>query len=383
MRNPITWISWWLGLGCLMSVQAQVGHIKESPEAYGIVTRTTLSILPTSLKPFFITHQDDLLLASGDIRSARTMGRADRDTRFSAYPESHYLALDASAGRDDPLLLSAAAHRFPRQQDMAKKLAGELGYRSVGTLPWAVVEGYEALTDSFRQANPDEILQASGKLIHFCADAVLPSHVLRKFVLESSVDSTDQSYLTVIHEQENRLLYETRVFPERYRRISDPLEAVFSVLLDTHAAGLSWLALDKKTQTVMVIKRSDNLPGDDQGDFSTYSRKLDLIESRLEAGALLAAGLMGRAWVNAGRPSLPIPTKQVTSDTTTTNNSAASKVKSQPTVGLMGSRHSTVFHRSTCSHAKRIKSTNIVRFGSQSEARQAGRKPCKTCKPNG
>ena len=48
---------------------------------------------------------------------------------------------------------------------------------------------------------------------------------------------------------------------------------------------------------------------------------------------------------------------------------------------FVGSKNSKIFHKSTCSHAKRISPDNIVGFKSAKEAISKGRTPCKSCKP--
>lgn len=47
----------------------------------------------------------------------------------------------------------------------------------------------------------------------------------------------------------------------------------------------------------------------------------------------------------------------------------------------VASKNSEVFHRPQCSSAKRIKSTNLVRYNNRAEAVEAGKRACKRCKP--
>lgn len=49
--------------------------------------------------------------------------------------------------------------------------------------------------------------------------------------------------------------------------------------------------------------------------------------------------------------------------------------------GFIASRTSRVFHRPTCSHARRLDTTKAITFNTRAEAEQNGRRPCKTCKP--
>ena len=52
-----------------------------------------------------------------------------------------------------------------------------------------------------------------------------------------------------------------------------------------------------------------------------------------------------------------------------------------PTLSLVGSKSSKVFHRSTCPHAQRITPATMITFRTRQEAEQNGRRPCKTCNP--
>ena len=47
----------------------------------------------------------------------------------------------------------------------------------------------------------------------------------------------------------------------------------------------------------------------------------------------------------------------------------------------VGSKNSTIFHCGDCSFAKKIKSVNLIKFGTKEQALKAGRKPCKACTP--
>ena len=64
--------------------------------------------------------------------------------------------------------------------------------------------------------------------------------------------------------------------------------------------------------------------------------------------------------------------------------SPSKKTNSTPAVnegGFIASKSSKVYHRRTCSHAKRMDAAKAVRFSSRQDAEKTGRRPCKTCKP--
>jgi len=47
----------------------------------------------------------------------------------------------------------------------------------------------------------------------------------------------------------------------------------------------------------------------------------------------------------------------------------------------VASKNSRVFHKPDCSSAKRIKPGNLVTYGTRDKATEAGKRPCKLCKP--
>lgn len=49
--------------------------------------------------------------------------------------------------------------------------------------------------------------------------------------------------------------------------------------------------------------------------------------------------------------------------------------------GYIATKSSKVFHRGSCSHAKRMDAAKAVTFSSREDAEKTGRRPCKTCKP--
>ncbi len=98
------------------------------------------------------------------------------------------------------------------------------------------------------------------------------------------------------------------------------------------------------------------------------------------------------------RPTLPswddiqfrtaqLATKPLLEEAATSATESGNAESNQPEAdaagqtNFVGSRNSAIFHRASCSHAKRIKPDNIVRFDAARDARSQGRTPCRTCKP--
>jgi hypothetical protein len=63
------------------------------------------------------------------------------------------------------------------------------------------------------------------------------------------------------------------------------------------------------------------------------------------------------------------------------NAPAAGEPDAEPAGGYVCSKSSKVFHKPTCSHAKRLDMSKAQTFATRDEAIKTGRRPCKTCNP--
>jgi hypothetical protein len=230
--------------------------------------------------------------------------------------------------------------------------------------------------------------------VHFATDAALPFNTTADrdgaasghlhWPATDAGDLQGRTHRTVRHRCQvnlirrlrSRLDYEVRVSPERYAHVHDPLDAVFDTLLEAHGTLGPLLAADAEAiADVGITDRRTFVSAKD----AYYDRLADgvsaIMESRLEDAALLAANLIGTAWTQAGSPSL----ETRASDATGVGTSRSSV--DEPAQPFVGSRTSSVFHRTDCAHAKRIKRSNRVFFSTPNAAREAGRIPCKACRP--
>jgi hypothetical protein len=74
----------------------------------------------------------------------------------------------------------------------------------------------------------------------------------------------------------------------------------------------------------------------------------------------------------------------VSSDSGTVSKNIPKEQNRSDTVAVykyVSSKNSQVFHRPQCRSAKRINPENLVGYSSREEAIQAGKRPCKVCKP--
>jgi hypothetical protein len=306
----------------------------------------------------------------------------------------HYIMLDIGAEDAHPADRHAAARAFPRDRSAADKHFKRYGRRRGGQLPWVIRDRYLALVDAFGTGEGDAVIHEAGVLLHFATDAALPFNVTADrdgaatgHVRWSAASATQASrpYRTVRHRYHvgllrrlrSRLDYEVRVSPQRYHPAEDPVDAAFNVLIDTHRDMGVLLGIDRAIMAGLGIQDVDAFTAHLNAYLEEAAdRAAPIMESRLEAAALLGANLIGAAWAEAAKPS---PAGLTTAPKVVADATAPPVAGEIP---FVGSRHSTVYHRATCSHVKRIKPDNLLRFESIEAAEAEGRTPCRLCRPD-
>lgn len=358
---------------------------EEAPEAYEIAAATAVAVLPEPLRAFFEARLSDLqqVATAGltDTRSARTL---------PGQPDWHYVMLDVAGG---PTQHRAAVKLFPRDQAEARALFRKRRCRNGGRLPWVIDEQTTALVAAFRQGRAGAIVDAAGVVLHFATDAALPFNTTMdrdgtaggNLYLASAGDAAqpDQDrhrsarlrcQVELLKKLHKRLAFEVRVSPERYAVITDRIEMVFDVLADSHDRLVQLRRIDlETTRTLGLVNTATFAAGKDEYYTTMADKAAATMENSLEAATLLTAMLIGNAWEGAGRPSLPSVRPAAANGVVQDSGGVGTR--------LVGSRNSTIIHRPTCSHAKRIKPENRVFFDTAAHAREAGRIPCKSCRP--
>ena len=366
-------MSFLFAVGPISSVHAQIA-LDAPTNTYDVVANTAVSILPAPLRSFLEAHIKTVhrIVRTCDLSGAASIN-PDRQ-------QQHYIMLDVGVETEDWKDRNArlsSVRRFPYDRVLAKRLFKQHGIEHGGTLPWTIMEYHKALTKAFKEGNIDEILQTTGVLLHFVSDTSWPLNTSARRVTFTQITSSQiskdgfpstrsicdsmQPLLPASQWDQmlKRLAYEVRVSPSRYNASIKPVVAVFDTLFDTY-----------QIRDELVLA-------------TTGARSQDRIalvfEARLEAAALLGANLIGASWEDANKPQLHVRKAQaITRGPKQSNKQPVDSLKG----AYVGSKHSSVFHRHSCSHATRIKPDNIIRFTTLNKALQAGRRACKTCKPD-
>ncbi len=99
----------------------------------------------------------------------------------------------------------------------------------------------------------------------------------------------------------------------------------------------------------------------------------------IESVALTQAGVFAEACKTARALSEKVGATG--SEPLSTTQAVAQDLQAVAKYAFIASRSSAVFHRPDCRWAQNISSDNLVGYQSREEAVQAGKRPCKSCKP--
>lgn len=361
---------------------------------YPIIVPAVIEALPFPFSARIREHRETVI---GEVAAL------DPGWQNDARGEHYMVWLDFMApdGADADQRL-AAAQEFPLDRETAK---GK-GYRAevYGDLPFVLQDHFHALVDAFRSAQWPAAREHAIGIMHYACAVGLPTQLTR----EGKAGRPRRELLWLVMENRTRLEYEVRVFPGRFVRASDIMSEILTKMQKGHAAALELGQILERARKESGVTGqplpfvSDLFASESTKKFTQIVREpaAELACEQMKNAALLAANLIGTAWMDAGSPEVPMdtfapraeekPGDVAKPDGTKRNDVAAGDQKKSTGAGavdlvadrFMGSSGSETYHRSTCQHAARIKPENTIRFSSSEDAQRAGRKACQTCKPD-
>lgn len=341
--------------------------------AHKVATVAAVEALPESLRAFFRKQQAALVeAATNPVADSERMDAPKLDAAH------HVVWLDMEAPQGTAEQRLAAARAFPHDEAKAKQLMRRLNVHGAGFLPWTLVRAVTTLEDAFRGGDPASIVSAAGVVTHLAVDVSQPFQTTR-LANWDEVNRARHAYADALARYEPRLADEVRVSPLRFRAVENIGEEIFHSLLKTYECAVldfaPWFATVPSSQDVSQPPVRRCITSDED--------LADCLEQRIEAGAQLAARLIGTAWIHANLPSLP---EMTTAKRGAPGEAKRPTTKSQATTPqdrapLVGSRNSKIVHRADCSHVARIKPSNRTEFPTVEAAKRAGRRPCRSCKP--
>ena len=254
-------------------------------EAHKYIMSRAIALLPPQIRPLFEAERVSVIERAVDPDLWRTAG-------WPGESERHFVDLDAYG-----------AHPFkelPRDLEEAIKKFGREFVEKNGTLPWRTDEYYRKLVDAFHLKSAysrDNIRYFSSIVAHYVSDAHVPFHA----ALNYDGQLTQQ---TGIHSRFEAELFERyrvrlRIVPKPVMPVLNARDFTFEALLDSFPLVQPILDADKRAV--------DNRTVYDDGYFAMFfGRVRPTLEQRLADSITAAASMITAAWVEAGRPSIPL-----------------------------------------------------------------------------
>ena len=254
-------------------------------DAHRYVTGRVIALLPREIRPFFEKYRATVVEHSIDPDLWRNAG-------WEAEPPRHYVDLDAYG--------TYPFAQLPRDYDAAVQKYGKAFVDKNGQLPWRTDEMYKKLVEAFAQKTPyarDNIKFFSSVVAHYLADAHVPLHA----TLNHDGQLTGQWGLHSRFEADLFARYQSRL-----RVAPKPLVKIGSVrdfTFDTLGASLQFV------QPILDADKAAIGPRDvyDDAYYAAFFGKVQpILERRLSDAITDVASAIAAAWVEAGRPALPL-----------------------------------------------------------------------------
>ncbi len=254
-------------------------------EAHKFIMARAIPLLPREIRPYFEKYEASIVEHAIDPDLWRTAGWLEE-------PPRHFLDMDAYG----PYPFTGMPHVY----DEAVKRYGTEFVLKNGTLPWRADEIYGKLVEAFTQKagySRENIRFFSSVIAHYVADAHVPFHA----ALNYDGQLTGQ---WGIHSR-----FESELF-ERYRStltisprppvpIASTREFIFETLTASFPSVQPLLDADKA-----AVAGRDSY--DDTYFTLFFSKARPILEQRLSDSISGVASVITAAWVEAGRPAVPV-----------------------------------------------------------------------------
>ncbi len=254
-------------------------------EAHRYIMSRAIPLLPRPIRPFFEANRAFIVERAIDPDLWRTVGWEQESPR-------HFVDMDAYG----PYPFKDLPHDF-------NEAVGRYGEEFVlknGTLPWRAEEMHRKLVESFQQAAPysrDNIKLFSAVIAHYVGDAYVPFHAALNYDGQLTGQWGIHSRFETDLFDRNRA--RLRVNPRPTVPVENAREFVFAAL--TAGFPLVQPILDADKRAVAGRDVYDN------AYFAMlFASVRPILEQRLAEAVTGTASVITSAWVEAGRPAVPV-----------------------------------------------------------------------------
>jgi hypothetical protein len=258
-------------------------------ETHKFIMARAIPLLPAGIRAFFQKYETAIVEHAVDPDLWRTAGWLDESPR-------HFVDMDAYG----PYPFKDLPHGY----DDAVKRYG-LGFvQKNGTLPWRTEEIYSRLVEAFGQKtgySRDNIQFFSSVIAHYTADGHVPFHATLNYdgqlTGQWGIHSRFEGEL--FERYASQLQLSPQLSPQPPGPIGSPREFMFDALLASFRLVQPILDADKAAVDGRELY--------DDAYFALFFGKVKpILESSLSDSIGGVASIITAAWVEAGRPALPL-----------------------------------------------------------------------------
>lgn len=258
-------------------------------EAHKYIMARAIAMLPAEIRPYFEKHRDVVVERVIDPDLWRNAG-------YDVESPHHFVDMDAYG-----------AYPFkdlPREYEAAVQKYGKEFVSKNGTLPWRTEEMYKKLVEAFTQKTGyahDNIRYFASWVSHYVGDAHVPLHA----TLNHDGQLTGQRGIHSRFESEmfERYRDKLQVDPPPIVSVKSPRDFMFESLLASYQHVQPVLDADKE-----AVKGRDFY--DDAYFAALFGKLQPVLEKRLADSITDTASLIAAAWIEAGRPAVPLEVKR-------------------------------------------------------------------------
>ena len=254
-------------------------------EAHKFIMARAIPLLPREIRPYFEKYEASIVEHAIDPDLWRTAGWLEE-------PPRHFVDMDAYG----PYPFAGMPHVY---DEAVKRYGAEFVLKN-GTLPWRSEEIYGKLVEAFTQKagySRENIRFFSSVIAHYVADAHVPFHASLNY----------DGQLTGQWGVHSR--FESELF-ERYRstltispRPPAPIANTREFIFETLTASFPLVRPILDADQAAIAGRDSY---DDTYFTLFFSKARPILEQRLSDSISGVASVITAAWVEAGRPALPL-----------------------------------------------------------------------------
>jgi hypothetical protein len=251
------------------------------------ITERAIELLPPEIRPFFQASKVAIVEHSIDPDTYRTMG-------FTEEPPRHFLDMDAYG----PFPFK----NLPRDFKEAVAVRGQDFVIKNGTVPWRTEDVYGLLRTAFTELSTvgyarENVKLFSSVIAHYVGDSHQPFHAAVNY--DGQVTNQQGIHARFETELFDRYRDRLRIAPAPAARIPNVRDFLFTTLTDSFNQVDAILAADLEAVKGRTVY--------DDGYFAVMFEKTGpIMEKRMSAAITGVASMIMTAWIEAGRPALPV-----------------------------------------------------------------------------